>query len=132
MLGPAGVAHMSILDFATWAAWNAGRGQRGPALLRPETLAAIHRPRVDTGKLPNPAPGTPKEGRYALGWGVLKFDWADCDVLQHSGSNGMNLAKILVDPDKDVGVVVCTNFPGPKAEAATSKAMEELYRRYAL
>src|SRR5262245_60499980 len=26
MVGPAGIAHMSILDFARWAGWNAGQG----------------------------------------------------------------------------------------------------------
>ena len=30
LLGPAGVAHMSIQDFAKWAGWNAGEGKRGP------------------------------------------------------------------------------------------------------
>lgn len=132
MLGPAGVVHLSIADFAAWAGWNAGRGQRGACLVKPETLAAIHRPRIKTGKLPTATPGTPQEGEYALGWGVLKFDWTPTPVLQHNGSNGMNLAKILVDCDRDVGVVVCTNFPGPKAEAATAAVMASLYRRYAL
>ncbi len=32
MVGPAGTAHMSILDFARWGGWNAGVGKRGPAL----------------------------------------------------------------------------------------------------
>ena len=30
MLGPAGTAHMSILDFARWAGWNSGQGRRRP------------------------------------------------------------------------------------------------------
>jgi CubicO group peptidase (beta-lactamase class C family) len=131
VLGPAGVAHMSVLDFAAWAGWNAGRGKRGPALVKPETLASIHRPRVSTGRLPNPRPGTPREGEYALGWGVVKFDWSSGPVLTHGGSNDMNLAKILVDPDKDIGVVAVTNFPGRSAEEATNKAIEMLYTRYA-
>jgi CubicO group peptidase (beta-lactamase class C family) len=122
---------MSVLDFATWAGWNAGRGKRGPALVRPETLEAIHRPRISTGKLPQTAPGTPQEGQYALGWGVLKFDWTTRPVLEHNGSNTMNLAKILVDPEGDLGVVVMTNFPGEGAETATRIALENLYRRYA-
>lgn len=43
----------------------------------------------------------------------------------------MSLAKILVDPEKDIGVVVVTNFPGPMAEKATGIAMKQLYGRYA-
>lgn len=131
VIGPAGVAHMSVLDFARWAGWNAGGGKRGPALVTPETLAAIHRPRISTGKLPNAAPGTPQEGRYALCWGVLDFAWAKRPLLQHSGSNSMNLAKILVDPEADIGIVVMTNFPGKAADDATYAMMERLYRRYA-
>src|SRR5829696_2857189 len=35
VMGPAGTAHMSVLDFARWAGWNAAVGHRGPALVRP-------------------------------------------------------------------------------------------------
>ncbi|MGA9602331.1 MAG: hypothetical protein WBS22_19140 [Methylocystis sp.] len=42
----------------------------------------------------------------------------------------MNFAKILVDRDKDLGVVVLTNFPEKQAEAAAAEAIETLYRRF--
>jgi CubicO group peptidase (beta-lactamase class C family) len=42
VIGPAGTAHLSVLDFARWAGWNAGAGKRGPALVRPETLKKLH------------------------------------------------------------------------------------------
>ncbi len=42
----------------------------------------------------------------------------------------MNLAKILVDTERDLGIVVTTNFPGPKAEAATAEIAEDLYKQY--
>lgn len=131
VIGPAGVAHMSALDFARWAGWNAGKARRGPPLVTPETLTLIHRPRISTGKLPNATPGTPQEGQYGLCWGVLQFGWAKHPLLQHSGSNSMNLAKVLVDTDLDIGVVVMTNYPGKRADAATNEMMESLYRRYA-
>ena len=129
-VGPAGAAHMSVIDFATWAGWNAGGGRRGPALVKPETLDRLHRAHVNTGKLPNPRPGTPDEGDYALGWGLAKFDWTRSPVLTHNGSNGMNFAKILVDRDRDLGVVVLTNYPEKQAEAAAAEAIETLYRRF--
>jgi CubicO group peptidase (beta-lactamase class C family) len=131
LLGPAGSVHMSVLDFAKWASWNAGLGKRGPALVKPETLARIHQPMISTGKIPNPPPGTPSEGEYAMGWGVVKFDWTERPVLTHNGSNGFNLAKILVDANKDAAIVVTTNFPGEKAERAANLAVEKLYRRFA-
>jgi CubicO group peptidase (beta-lactamase class C family) len=129
-VGPAGIAHMSVLDFAAWAGWNAGAGKRGPALVKPETLARLHRPHIKTGKLPNPRPGTPQEGEYALGWGVVKFDWATHPLLTHNGSNGMNLAVILVDVEQDLGIVVLTNFPEGKAVAAADEVLERLYREF--
>lgn len=128
VLGPAGNAHMSVLDFATWAAWNAGGARRGPALVQPETLTRIQRAHVDTGKVPNARPGTPTEGRYALGWGILRWEWMKNPVLQHNGSNSMNLAKVLIDPVADLAITVLTNYPGPEAEAGCSQVMLALYR----
>lgn len=130
VLGPAGVAHMSVVDFATWAGWNAGRGRRPPALVTPDTLARIHRPHVNTGKLANPRPGTPGEGKYALGWGVAKMSWARRPLLLHNGSNQMNLAKIVVDTQEDLGLVAVTNFPGGKAQEALEAVAENLYGQF--
>ena len=42
IFGPAGTIHMSVLDFAKWAAWQAGEGKRPPALVSPEILKKIH------------------------------------------------------------------------------------------
>jgi hypothetical protein len=67
-----------------------------------------------------------------MGWGVVKFDWTERPVLTHNGSNGFNLAKILVDANKDAAIVVTTNFPGEKAERAANLAVEKLYRRFAI
>ncbi|MBB4122771.1 serine hydrolase domain-containing protein [Martelella radicis] len=130
VLGPAGMAHMSIADYAKWAVWNLGEGSRGPALVAPETLKYIHASKVITPVRENPPPGTPTTGEYAFGWGVVLFDWADHALLTHNGSNGMNLARIVLDPAEDLGVVVATNFPGRTADEATGIAMEELYKAY--
>jgi CubicO group peptidase (beta-lactamase class C family) len=127
-LGPAGTAHMSVLDFATWAAWNAGGARRAPALVTPATLARIQRGHIDTGRIPDAKPGTPAEGRYAMGWGIVKWPAMKNPVLQHNGSNSLNLAKVLIDPVADLAVTVVTNFPGPKAEAALTEVMLSLYQ----
>lgn len=131
MLGPASAAHMSVVDFATWAGWNAGRGRRAPALVKPETLARIHRPHINTGKIPNPRPGTPGEGKYALGWLMAKMAWARRPLLMHNGSNRMNLAKVVVDTEQDLGFVAVTNFPGNKAQDALEAVMGVLYPQFA-
>ncbi len=131
VMGPAGIAHMSVLDFAKWAAWNAGEGKRGPQLVKSETLKTMHAPHVRTPHIENPHPGTPQDGEYGFGWGIVKFDWADGPLLQHNGSNGMNLAKIAVDTNADLGIIVMTNFPGEKAEQATAAVLEKLYKDFA-
>lgn len=130
VMGPAGNAHMSVLDFARWVGWNAGAGKRAPHIVSPETLAEIHRPHVRTPPLKDPKPGTPSQGEYALGWGVIAFDWAKTPLLAHNGSNGMNLAKALVDTKADLSVVVMTNFPGPKAESAAAEVQQHLYEAF--
>jgi CubicO group peptidase (beta-lactamase class C family) len=127
LLGPAGLAHMSILDFAKWAGWNAGAGRRPPMLVQPATLSRIHKVHVEM-TIANPRPGTPKSGGYALGWGMVKPKWWNAPVLTHEGSNGMNLAKIMIDPEQDFGIVATTNISGEGAEAALSEVAELLFR----
>lgn len=130
LLGPAGTVHMSILDFANWGIWVAGMTERGPKLVQRETLEHLMAEKVQTPPRPNPPPGTPAEGGYASGWSLEKFDWADRELLTHNGSNGLNLAKILVDVENDIVVVVATNTGGRHADLAAGKAMGQLYTKF--
>ena len=97
IIGPAGIAHMSVLDFAAWAGWNAGEGKRGPHLVSPETLRKLHTPVIAIPEKKGAKPGTPKQGKYALGWGELSVDWAPNPLTFHGGSNVRNLAHIWLD-----------------------------------
>jgi CubicO group peptidase (beta-lactamase class C family) len=130
LLAPAGTVHMSILDFARWASWVAGKTRRGPALVKPSTFDYLTTEKVQTPSRPNPPPGTPAEGGYAFGWSIEKFDWADKELVTHNGSNGMNLAKILIDFENDLAVVVAVNIGGKKADLAAGKVMGQLYTRF--
>lgn len=130
LLGPAGAAHMSVLDFVRWGAWNAAAGDPDPAIVTRETLAHLHRAEVRTPVRENPPPGTPDQGEYAMGWGVVTPPWADGPKLMHNGSNGMNLAKILVDREHELAIAVVTNAPGHAADEAAAQAMEQLFARY--
>jgi CubicO group peptidase (beta-lactamase class C family) len=129
-MAPAGAAHMSVLDFARWAAWNAGEGKHGPALVKPETLKKLHTP-VIAMTHDEPAPGTPPSGRYALGWGEVTLDWTPEPFVFHGGSNTMNLAYVLFQPARDYGMVLMTNVGGEKADAALKALVKELDTRYA-
>jgi CubicO group peptidase (beta-lactamase class C family) len=130
VIGPAGNAHMSILDFARWAGWNAGEGKRGPKLVRAETLKKLHTPVISTPPKMNPRPGTPSHGKYGLGWGEVQVDWAPEPLLSHGGSNGKNLAFIWVEPKRDFAMVLMTNVGGEKADQALYALSRELYGRY--
>jgi len=126
ILGPAGCVHLSILDLATWAGWNAGNGTRMPCnIVKPEMVEKIHSP-VFTIKGDN-RPGTPPEGKYAHGWGWVTVDWAPYPLLYHGGSNGKNLAQIFIDKKKDIAIVVMTNIGGQQADTALRSIAKELY-----
>jgi CubicO group peptidase (beta-lactamase class C family) len=64
VIGPAGTAHMSVLDFARWAGWNASSGNRGPRLVEAGTLKKLHTPVVEMSPKPDAPPGTPSMGAY--------------------------------------------------------------------
>jgi CubicO group peptidase (beta-lactamase class C family) len=130
VIGPAGTGHMSLLDFAKWAGWNAGEGRRAPRLVRPDTLRKLHSPVISMPDRPDAAPGTPSRGKYALGWGEVTFPWAPEPFVYHGGSNQKNLAHILLQPKHDFAMVLVTNISGPKADQAFHALAEQLYRRY--
>jgi len=128
IIGPAGIVHMSVLDFARWAGWNAGNGNRAPFIVRPETMVKLHTPVISMPQRKNAPPGTPPSGKYALGWGELNVEWAPYPLLYHGGSNGMNLAHIWLDTNRDLAMVILTNIGGKKAEGALRRLASELYR----
>jgi CubicO group peptidase (beta-lactamase class C family) len=130
VLGPAGTAHMSVLDFARWAGWNAGEGKRGPRLVKPETMKKLHAQVISMPVRKDAPPGTPPRGRYGLGWGELRVDWAPEPLLYHGGSNGRNLAHVWVEPKRDFAMVLVTNVGGKKAEEALRALAGELYAKY--
>jgi CubicO group peptidase (beta-lactamase class C family) len=130
IIGPAGIAHMSILDFARWAGWNAGEGKREPKLIRPETLRKLHTPVITMPEKKEAAPGTPSHGRYALGWGELTVPWAPGPLLYHGGSNGLNLAHIWIDRNRDLAIVTATNISGRKADEGLLALVRELYTQF--
>ncbi|MHB8111017.1 MAG: serine hydrolase domain-containing protein [Syntrophorhabdaceae bacterium] len=131
VVGPAGTVHLSLQDFARWAAWNAGKGKRGPLLIKPETFTKLMTPVIDVTPPKDAPPGTPSPGRYAFGWEEVKLSFAANETfIVHGGSNEMNLAHIILQPGKDFAMVLLTNIGGKKANEALSSLGEELYKRY--
>jgi len=131
ILGPAGTAHLSILDFARWAGWNAGQGRRGPPLVSAETLRKLQTPVIDIPPRPDAKPGTPPPGRYGLGWGTVAVPFAPEPLVFHGGSNEMNLAYVMLRPQTDFAMVMATNISGPVADEGLRALGAELYQRFA-
>jgi CubicO group peptidase (beta-lactamase class C family) len=125
VIGPAGVAHMSLLGAARWAGWNAAQGRRGPALVSAASLQRLHTAVIATD------PDQPAGDRYALGWLLVQPPWASGTLLMHAGSNTRNLAHLWVDPVRDLALVLLTNVAGPKADEALSELAPLLNRQFA-
>jgi len=113
VLGPAGRVHASIGDWGAFVA-DVLRGARGEkALLRASTYRTILTP--------------PSGGDYALGWIVAEREWGGGKVLNHVGSNTMNLANVWIAPRRDFALLVCINR-GLDSFEASDRAMGELIR----
>ncbi|WP_236260993.1 serine hydrolase domain-containing protein [Brevundimonas nasdae] len=102
-LGPAGTAHMSLADYATWLKVFL---TDGGGWLKPESIAAL--------STPSPGADTP----YAGGWiAPPHAPWASGPVLMHEGSNTLWHAVAAVAPVRGVAFIGLSN-QGPEAGAA--------------
>jgi CubicO group peptidase (beta-lactamase class C family) len=100
-IGPAGIVHCSIGDWAKFVAANLPSAKT--KLVKPETLEKLH----------TPAPGDPK---YAMGWMIADNQpWAAGPALTHAGSNTMWMAVAWLAPKKDFAVLVACNQADDKA-----------------
>jgi CubicO group peptidase (beta-lactamase class C family) len=131
MTGPAGAVHLSILDFARWAGWNAGQGRRDPPLVSAATLRKLQTPVIEIPTRPDAKPGTPPPGRYGLGWGTITLPFSPEPIVFHGGSNEMNLAYIMLQPQSDFAMVMTTNVGGQRADEGLRAVAGELHQRFA-
>lgn len=117
VMGPAGRVHCTIQDWAKFIQ-DQLLGARGePALLTPASYQKLHSP--------------PFGGEYALGWLVLKRDWAGGTVLHHGGDNTMNFANVWVAPRRDFAILACVNQSGDTAFNASDEAIAALIEWHA-
>ncbi len=130
VMGSAGTVHMSPRDFAKWGSWNATMGKSQAGLLTTETIRKLHTPQIPTSRDLEESPDAPDTGHYALGWGVSRFPWSDKVFLQHRGSNGMNLALIVVLPEQELALVLATNIASPKANLAFQELSKKILERF--
>jgi hypothetical protein len=78
-----------------------------------------------------PAVGTPSSGGYGLGMGEVTLAAVSPQpFLTHAGSNEMNLASIMLQPDHDFAMVLMTNVGGTKADTALKALGAALYKDF--
>jgi CubicO group peptidase (beta-lactamase class C family) len=111
-IGPAATVHMSIADFARYAAWQAAEGRDGTGLLSEESFSHLHT--------------SPIEQEYAMGWAVARRRWAGGTALMHSGENGSFFAVMWISPSKNLALVAACNADGYQAEDACDQAIKTL------
>jgi CubicO group peptidase (beta-lactamase class C family) len=127
ILGPAGTAHMSVLDFASWGSWMAGQGKRAPFLVKPETFKKLVTPVAAMPLAATTSTTVAGAAQYALGWAILNMAWAETPLVFHGGSNNANKAYIWVDTQRDATVVIVTNVATPNTEDVMMKLAGQLY-----
>jgi len=79
--------------------------------------------------LPAIAAAVFKEG-VIIASGACGLDWSSAPVITHSGSNGMNLAIVMIWLEAEFGFVMMTNVAGAAADEALRKLAADLYRSF--
>jgi D-alanyl-D-alanine carboxypeptidase len=147
--GPAGLAHMTIADWAKFIALHLRGDPANPhcqtALLKPDTFAEMHaiaptptsKGRVMRGlnflATGDAAPAV----TYCAGWLISTASWARGTQrgdtgrrLWHAGSNGRWNCGVVIAPEIDVAVLVACNR-GITAAWKTRQAVKALIRTFA-
>ncbi len=115
VLGPAGTVHVTLRDWAKFAAVHL-QGARGKGkLLKPATFKTLHAPH-----------GAPPDDELAMGWVIQHLAWTPGPILQHNGSNTTWFATIWIAPERDVGFLAVSNDGSPAAMTATDEAVAAL------
>ena len=115
-IAPAARVHLSIADFARYAAWHG----EAKTLLKPATFEKLHT-----------APsGVDGEQHYAMGWIVAEPDWSGGKALTHVGSNTHSTAVIWVAPGRKAAFVAASNLAGTSVTAATEEAIAALRAKF--
>jgi CubicO group peptidase (beta-lactamase class C family) len=113
LIGPAGAVHCPLASWARFAYAHAHPDFGG--WITTKSMQHLHEPFVIAGTSPG------KD--IACGWGVTR---TNPPRLTHSGSNGYNVAEIVVIPRRQAAVLVVCNAGDDRARAACTKVRDLL------
>lgn len=114
-LGPAGTVHLSLADWAKFAAASASGGAgEASTYLKPESWSILHDDFY--------------QQDYALGWVTGERPWAGGSILTHAGSNGLWFAVIWIAPARHAAAIAVTNVANEHAAPACDEAIVEALR----
>lgn len=116
-IAPAGTMHMTITDWARFAAAHVAghRGEPTP-ILKPDAFAVLH---AAAPRSPDDRAGTPD---YAAGWNAVDRAWAGGPAFTHSGSNTMWFATVWLAPGRNLAVLAAANAADPETQKAVDQA----------
>jgi len=112
-IGPAASVHMSVVDFARYAAWHVAGARGAGTLLTPSSFAKLH--------------ATSTQEGYAMGWVVHGRRWAAGKVLTHTGQNH---AVMWVAPEQNTCFVAVSNADNAAAADACDDAIAKLIKGF--
>lgn len=131
-IGPAGIVHCTIGDWAKFVALHlraakaeAEKDHSQLTMLKAETFKKLH--------TPGAGPDGTTDGNYAMGWLITNRPWAANPpspglVLTHAGSNTMWYCVTWLAPEKDFAILVTCNQGGEAAVKACDQAVVMLLR----
>lgn len=116
VIGPAGLVHCSLGDWARYAALHLDAARGAPRLLKAGTFEKLH---TDAYRQD-----------YTFGWAIRREEWAGGTTLAHSGSDGLWFATIVIAPDRNAAFMVATNAADGKAQKACRDAIRAMRQHY--
>ena len=137
-LSPAGTVHASL---QAWSQFLAAHLAADPDLLPAEIWETLHSPFKPSPFNPSPLnPDNAADGKaaknssdsdYAMGWVVVDRPWAHSEdeqglALMHSGSNTVNYCVCWLAPQRQLGIMACTNTGQANAPRALDKTVSQL------
>ena len=127
-IGPAGTVHAAL---QSWGQFLAAHLASDPGLLPTEIWDTLHRPFKPGHTTDGNAADKNQPSDYAMGWVVVDRPWARGDdgqglALTHGGSNTVNYCVCWLAPQRQFGIIACTNTGQANAPQALDKTVSHM------